>query len=117
LARDSGRIYAARQSDGTIVAAVFCAWDTSTAYYLMTTRTLASGNSAVTLLLWKAISDATARGLIFDFDGVASAGAVLFYAGFGGQVQPRYIVSKGSDFLQMLNRLRRVVGKRKSPFN
>jgi hypothetical protein len=116
LARDSGRIYAARESDGTIAAAVFCAWDGSSSYYLMSTRTLGGGNSATTFLLWNAIKDAAARGFIFDFDGVASAGAVMFYAGFGATIQPRYIVSKSRKFFHVFKAMQRMVEKDQTRF-
>jgi hypothetical protein len=117
LARDSGQIYVARGADGAIVAAVFCAWDTNSAYYLMTTRAMSSGNSAVTLLLWRAIQDATARGLTFDFDGVASAGSVLFYAGFGGTLRTRYVVSRVAKGFGALNSLRLLTLGNRSAFN
>ncbi len=106
FARDCGRIYVARQSDGSIAAAAFCAWDDTSTYYLMSTRTLDSGNSAVTLLLWNAIKDSAARGLIFDFDGVPSTGAVLFYAGFGANIQPRYIASTSRKMFNLASTVR-----------
>jgi hypothetical protein len=117
LARDCGRIYAARQASGDIVAATFCAWDATSAYYLMTTRSPDSGNSAVTLLLWQAIRDAMARGLIFDFDGIASAGAVLFYAGFGGKIESRYIATKRTRRFRVMNMLRPRGERDRSTFN
>jgi hypothetical protein len=94
LAHDSGRIYAARDSDGTIAAAVFIVWDMHTAYYLLATRSPGSANGAVALLIWHAIRDAHARGLTFDFDGVGTRGSRLFFTGFGGVVTPRFIVSR-----------------------
>jgi hypothetical protein len=116
LARDCGRIYVARQRNGTIAAAAFCAWDETSTYYLMSTRTLDSGNSAATLLLWNAIKDANSRGLIFDFDGVPSTGAVLFYAGFGATVQPRYIVSTSGKILNLVNTVRLMMIERSKFF-
>ena len=38
LARKQGRILAARNSKGEIVAANFCAWDNTTAFYVLSTR-------------------------------------------------------------------------------
>ncbi len=116
LARGCGRLYVARQDDGTPAAAAFCAWDATSAYYLMSTRTVDSGNSAATLLLWRAIRDAMAGGLIFDFDGVPSAGAVLFYAGFGAAIQPRYIVSDASRLMRVVNTMRLMVVTRSKFF-
>ncbi len=116
LTRDCGRIYAARRQDGSLAAAAFCAWDQRSAYYLMSTRSPDSGNNIATLLLWSAIRDAMARGLIFDFDGVPSAGAVIFYASFGATIQPRYIVSTSDKFLRVANTLRLMVIKRSKFF-
>jgi hypothetical protein len=116
LARKCGQIYIARQHDGAIIAAIFCAWDQTAAYYLLSTRTSNSGNCANTFLLWEAIRDATAQGLIFDFDGVGSSGAVLFFAGFGAVIQPRYIVSRSGKFAQILQDMRWMLGYEKSTF-
>ncbi len=91
-----GHILSARDEAGRSVAAIFCIWDTVSAYYLLTTRDEGAGSGAVALLLWEAICRSAALGLIFDFDGVADDGSRLFFTGFGGTVQPRYIVSKYS---------------------
>ena len=116
LARGCGRIYCARQPDGTPAAAIFCAWDQSAFYYLMSTRRPGSGNSTTTLLLWKAICDATSRGLMFDFDGVGTSGAVLFYAGFGAAIRPRYIATKAGKLSTFLMAIRRHLIMEKSKF-
>lgn len=116
LARRCGRIYSAHQPDGTPAAAIFCAWDQTASYYLMSTRTPGSGNSATTLLLWKAICEATAAGRTFDFDGVGTSGAVLFYAGFGAVIQPRYIATKAGKLFTFLKAIRRDLIKEKSKF-
>ncbi len=116
LARACGRIYVAHRHDGSLAAAAFCAWDQRSAYYLMSTRAPDSGNNIATLLLWNAIRDAMARGLIFDFDGVPSAGAVVFYASFGATIQPRYIVATSDKFLRVANTLRLMVIKRSKFF-
>jgi hypothetical protein len=94
LQRDAGRIIAARDSAGRMAAAIFYVWDATSAYYLLSTRSDNAANCAVSLLIWRAIQDSVARGLIFDFDGVATPGSRLFYTGFGGAVAPRYIVSR-----------------------
>ncbi len=116
LVRNCGRILVARQSDGTVAAAIFYAWDSKAAYYLLSTRTPSSGNSANTMLLWEAIRDTMARGLIFDFDGVGSSGAVLFFAGFGAAIQPRYIISRSGKMAQVLQDIRILLGNPKSTF-
>jgi hypothetical protein len=109
IAHNAGRILAARDATGEIVAAIFYVWDTRAAYYLLTTRSSAAANNAVSLLIWNAIQDSAARNLVFDFDGVGTAGSRVFYTGFGGQVSPRYIVSR-YDFIH------RVAGRLINPF-
>lgn len=92
--RGQGQVLAARDAKGAMAAAIFCAWDAVSTYYLLTTRAPDSGNGAVALLLWNAIQDSAARGLIFDFDGVGLEGSRLFFTGFGGIVRPRYIAAR-----------------------
>ncbi len=94
--RQCGRIYAARDKDGALVAAIWCIWDRVSAYYFMSTRTATAHDGAVSLLLWRAIQDAAALGLIFDFDGVSSNESVAFFSGFGGHLTPRYKATKTS---------------------
>ena len=76
------------------VAAIFCVWDATTAYYLMSTRDAEAGNGAISLLLWHAIQSASQNGLVFDMDGISHKGHIHLYAGFGGRVTPRYVISK-----------------------
>jgi hypothetical protein len=94
LARKRGRILAAKSRTGDLVAANFCAWDAKSSYYLMATRADSAGNGAGSLLVWKAILDATSRKLVFDMDGLASEGGILFFAGFGAEVRPRYVAER-----------------------
>lgn len=94
LAHGSGRFFAAKDASGAIVGAIFVVWDRYTAYYLLATRSQTSDNGVVSLLIWHAIRDAHARGLVFDFDGVGTLGSRLFFTGFGGMVTPRYVVSR-----------------------
>lgn len=109
MAHDAGRIIAARDAAGEIVAAIFYVWDARAAYYLLTTRNGAAANNAVSLLIWNAIQDSAARGLVFDFDGVGTPGSRVFYTGFGGLVSPRYIVSR-------FDLIHRVAGRLMNPF-
>jgi hypothetical protein len=94
LTHGRGKIVAALNENGVPEAAIFYAWDARTTYYLLTTRSESAGNGAVALLIWHAIRESTARGRVFDFDGVATAGSRLFYTGFGGRVVPRYIITR-----------------------
>ena len=94
--RGQGRILGARHRDGGLLAAILYVWDARRAYYLMTTRSSHASNGSVSLLIWRAIADCAARGLVFDFDGVAADGDILFFTGFGGLMKPRYIASRYS---------------------
>ncbi len=94
IAHGQGRIIAALTGSGEAAAAIFYIWDSQSAYYLLSSRRQNSGNGAVSLLLWHAMRDVAARGLVFDFEGVVSTGSILFFTGFGGQVVPRYVVSR-----------------------
>jgi hypothetical protein len=105
-ARQKGEIFVARNAAGEPKAAIFCVWDASVYYYLLSTRALDSGNGAITLLLWHAIQHAVSQDLIFDFDGFGYSGAVLFYAGFGARVRPRYIVSRAKPYFRILREIR-----------
>jgi hypothetical protein len=101
MLRDQGRIIAARTADGAIAAAIFHVWDARSAYYLLSTRVGDSDNSAVSLLLWDAICHAAERNLIFDFDGVASHGSRVFFTGFGGDIRPRYVVTRDTLYYRI----------------
>lgn len=96
LLRQRGRIYAARDKDDRLTAAIWCIWDKTSAYYFMTSRSLDAHDGAVSFLLWEAVQDAMQLGLVFDFDGISSNESVAFYAGFGGRLTPRYIVTRTS---------------------
>ncbi len=96
VTRHQGRALAVKAPCGELAAAIFYVWDARSAYYLLSTRAPTASNGAVSLLLWEAMQDIAARGLIFDFDGVASSGSAMFFTGFGGRVTPRYVVSRYS---------------------
>lgn len=108
LARGRGCIWAAEDQQGATKAAILCVWDRRACYYLMSTRSIDSGNGAIPLLIWNAIQMASSMGLVFDFDGVSSKGAILFFSGFGGETTPRYIVSRSSRYYQVLRQIRRL---------
>jgi hypothetical protein len=94
LDRDRGRLIGARDRNGSVIAAIFYAWDDVASYYVLTTRSPDSHNGAVSFLMWEAIRDSAAHGRIFDFDGVGSAGTSQLYPSFGGDVRPRYHVHR-----------------------
>ncbi len=92
--RGQGRVLAAKTQSGNMAAAIFYVWDAQAAYYLLSTRSTECSNGAVSLLLWEAIQHISGQNLIFDFDGIITSGSALFFTGFGGQIAPRYVVSR-----------------------
>ncbi len=109
LQHGRGRILAVRSEGGEILAAIVVVWDQRAMYYLLTTRSASAANGTVSLLLWHAIKMANERSLVFDFDNVGSPGSRLFYSGFGGQVEPRYVVDRKTAFYCAGRWLRRTV--------
>ncbi len=116
IGRGQGQIWSAGPPGGDAVAAIFCVSDAVSTYYLLTTRTADAGNGAIPLLLWTAIQHSAARGLIFDFDGVAGDGARVFFTGFGGEVRPRYTISRFTRAHRMAGRLSNPFGKARSAY-
>ena len=106
LERNRGRILAARNENQEVVAANFCAWDSSNSFYIACTRSEDAGNGASSLLLWEAIQHAAARGLTFDFAGLGTRGSVLHYAGFGGTVQTRFVAVRATGIGRLVARSR-----------
>jgi hypothetical protein len=94
LEQKRGRIFAARDASNNLAAAIFCVFDDSASYYLMSTRTQSSGNGAISMLLWQAIKDAAERGIAFDMDGIGNKGDIHLFSGFSAHITPRYVVSK-----------------------
>jgi hypothetical protein len=115
LERDRGRIYEAKDRSGTLMAAIFCIWDNSSCYYLMTSRDPVAHLGAISLLVWEAITDTAKRGLIFDFDGVSTEGGARFAYNFTSNVVPRYIALRESIPMH-LYRSARYMFERPVPF-
>jgi CelD/BcsL family acetyltransferase involved in cellulose biosynthesis len=106
LDRRRGRIIAARDSKNQIVAANFYVWDKTSSFFLMSTRSHDSGNSAISLLIWEAIKESARRGLVFDFAGLGNKGSVLLYSGFGARVCGRYAALRARPIARMIYELR-----------
>lgn len=96
-ARGRARIVGARMQGGKLAAAVFYVWDDRRLWYFLSTRDPDNAsNGAVSLLIWEGLRMAAERGLVFDFDGIAGAGAARFYSGFGARICPRYGIYRRS---------------------
>lgn len=92
---DRCRGFLARGSNGSALAAAWIVWDHRRAYYLLGGHDdAANSGSAATLALWKAISFATVRlGLAeFDFEGSMLPTVEQFFRKFGGTLLPTYTV-------------------------
>lgn len=89
LARRRASVLGAYDGRGALAAAAWILRDRTSAYYFMSARAVDAHDGAASLLVWKAIEGASARGLAFDFGGVSTPESVAFFAGFGGAPAPR----------------------------
>lgn len=105
IQRGVGRIIMAVDPAGTEQGAVFTIWDDKAAYYLMSSRTKDAINGVINLLLWEAIKHASARNLVFDMDLLHvkkhSLPNYLLLTGFGGEIKPRFTVSRASQVVRV----------------
>jgi hypothetical protein len=117
LERGRGQIYQARGQSGNLAAALFCAWDNSSSYYLMTARDPAAHLGATSLLVWEAVTDAARSGLIFDFDGIINEGGARFAYNFTSNVAPRYIATRASTTVHLLHAVKNMLKPTRLSFN
>jgi hypothetical protein len=108
LEEDCGRFFVARDIAGSPKAAIFVVWDQTSCYYLMATRAKESTYGATSAALWASVKFAMSKQQIFDFDGIYNAGSAKFFASFGGNVSPRFVIQKAN----LAYRLRREVRRR-----
>ena len=98
--RGQGDVWGAYEPDGKLHAAVFIAWQSSSAYYIAGGSDPALRESgAHSLLLWKAIQDVAAYSQVFDFEGSMLAGVDRFFREFGAKQLPYFAISKGKPSL------------------
>ena len=88
------------------MAANFCVWDNISSYYLMSTRSDGSGNSAISLLLWEAIKESALKGLTFDFAGLGNRGSVTLYSGFGASISVRYVAVRARPLGRLFHEMK-----------
>lgn len=106
--RGQRRITVARDPDGRIHAAAYIVRDANAAYYLMSGSDPELRQSgALALLLWEAVRDASAAGLVFDFEGSMIPAIEHFFRGFGARQTPYHFVWRtDSRLLATLDLLR-----------
>lgn len=98
--RGQGDVWGAYEPDGKLHAAVFIAWQSSSAYYIAGGSDPALRESgAHSLLLWKAIQDVAAYSQVFDFEGSMLVGVERFFREFGAKQLPYFAISKGKPSL------------------
>jgi lipid II:glycine glycyltransferase (peptidoglycan interpeptide bridge formation enzyme) len=106
-ARNRGEILAATRPDGVPVAMTFLVCDDQMMYYLMSTRDADVRDSgSASLLVWSAMKRAHERGLLFDLDGVSTAGTSRFLSGFGGAIKTRLVITKGQPAYNVVQGLK-----------
>ena len=104
-----------RDSDGTLVSAIFLVWDRYRTYYLLGGFKQSGdkiSRAATTYGLWKAMSFTREElGLkTFDLEGSMIPGVELFFRKFGGELVPYYTISWGRSPTSVRGILRRAVG-------
>lgn len=89
LQQGKGKILAAQDEAGRMVATLFVAWDEHTMYLLISAVAKDNAHQGVVrLLIWEAIRQAKAMGLqVFDFEGSMDPGIEPFFRRFGGSRQ------------------------------
>jgi hypothetical protein len=104
---DSGCILAALdKKTNVLMAAIFVVWGHGTMYYLLTTRDQKNPDfGVVSLLVWRAMQEAHARGLAFDLDGIISTNIFRFLSGFGSDISARMIVQRESRLIEAVRPL------------
>ena len=69
----------------------------------------------MSLIIWKLMAEANARGLILELDGITSDSILKFLTAFGGAVVPRMIVERYPRRFAALAALRDLARRRRKP--
>lgn len=102
--------YLARNTEGSVEAAIYIVFDKKTAYYLAGGSTETGRKfGAMHYLLGQAIQDAQAKGVeVFDFEGSMLQGVEAFFRGFNGELKPYFTVWKyGNRLLSFIDTMRK----------
>ncbi len=101
--REQGDIWAGYDTDGNLHAAVFIAWQESSAYYIAGGGDPAYRDSgAHSLVMWEAIQYVSDKSDQFDFEGSMIPGVERFFREFGAKQTPYFTITKGN--LSLLHR-------------
>jgi hypothetical protein len=96
--RKQRTIYFAKDDVGNIHAAIYVVWDNTTTYLLLTgVNRQFSNSAALSLLIWRAIQEASIRGHSFDFEGSTLPKVEPFFRSFGGERKSYYRISKAKN--------------------
>ena len=85
VAHGGGMVVGARDTEGTLHAAVFVAYDTKCAYLLMLARSADAPRNTMSFLIWRTIEIMASRTKVFDFEGSMEPGVEEYYRSFGPQ--------------------------------
>lgn len=86
LAHKQGRLIAAQDNNGTLLASIFLAWDTEYSYFLLPSYNPdTKDRGAVAWLTAQALEITRNKGLRFDFEGSMTPSIASSYQQFGGQ--------------------------------
>lgn len=93
--KESRQIYWAEDENNNLHAAIYTVWDKQTTYLLLTgVNRQFSNSSALSLLIWEAIKEASNRSQSFDFEGSMLPKIEPFFRAFGGIRKSYYRLSK-----------------------
>jgi hypothetical protein len=103
---NSCALWVARK-EGVVQAILWHVWDNERAYYLVGSKNPeVKDNRAMTLLIWKAISESVKMGKrVFDFEGSMDPGVEKFFRNFGGSRELYLVLKKNESFLWKLKEL------------
>lgn len=103
IANEAGEIFIAEDANGKMAAAIFIAWDSTTAYYIIGGKEPESGNSgAMSFLFWNAFQQLSNRVSSFDFEGSMIEGVESYFRSFGAVQHSFFQLSKYNSSVSFL---------------
>lgn len=98
MEKEARQIYWAKDENNNLHAAIYSVWDKQTTYLLLTgVNRQFSNSSALSLLIWEAIKDASNRSQSFDFEGSMLPKIEPFFRSFGAERKSYYRISKAKN--------------------